>query len=279
VVDISTAPLSAEDIGEASVHGDLLDSSECMLLTDLPPHLVHTICSYLEAKDISRLSQACKCTERATRTLRVTQMHQKMSQLRRDFTSAEERARKAEGLISRQAPVVELVTRVQTVMTQAGANGAFVFNDSVAPVHFGPNAVQLMQNNNAVFTVLPRTRTRAERFARRLLSTSVFVAIGLTGILRESSGRRRHRAYSCGPQCKEEQRKFVEESAIYSAIQVAESCGLEEDMQLNIYIPPKGQRRIARQEAGRAAVIGFHSNNMFSEIISLVGAAVDTRRE
>ena len=35
-------------------------------------------------------------------------------------------------------------------MTQAGANGAFVFNDSVAPVHFGPNAVQLMQNNNAV---------------------------------------------------------------------------------------------------------------------------------
>jgi len=115
VVDISTAPLSAEDIGEASVHGDLLDSSECMLLTDLPPHLVHTICSYLEAKDISRLSQACKCTERATRTLRVTQMHQKMSQLRRDFTSAEERARKAEGLISRQAPVVELVTRVQYV--------------------------------------------------------------------------------------------------------------------------------------------------------------------
>lgn len=98
--------------------------------------------------------------------------------------------------------------------------------------------------------MLPRTRTRAERFARRLLSTSVFVAIGLTGILRESSGRRRHRAYSCGPQCKEEQRKFVEESAIYSAIQVAESCGLEEDMQLNIYIPPKGQRYKATARLG-----------------------------
>ena len=109
---IPTAPLCAMEVEEEE-KGNNAATASSLLLTDLPGHLLARVASSLEPRDASRFSQVCHGVEQATRAVRMEQMHLKMSQLRKDCQGAEERARKAEGLISRQAPVVELVTRVQ----------------------------------------------------------------------------------------------------------------------------------------------------------------------